>query len=136
VHEPQPVAASFGKTWDAVVEIFAAKNMQIRTMDRSSGFIGAESVSVPSPREMPGLVKLADCGSDPWYGAPRPTEATYSVLVRGDSSRSTVKVSVRWTRTDTHAHQTPTQVECTTLGVWESDLEGQVKQRAEGQPAR
>lgn len=41
-----PVSASFGKTWDAVIDVFAVKNIPIRTLERVSGLIAAEPSNV------------------------------------------------------------------------------------------
>jgi hypothetical protein len=46
VREQTAVAASFGRTWDAVIDHFAERNISIRTMERSSGFIAAEPFRV------------------------------------------------------------------------------------------
>src|SRR3712207_1620493 len=85
---PRPateVAAPFGRTWDAVIDEFAAQNIPIRTMERASGFIATEQLSVPRSSE-----KYADCGTD--VAVPLvPHRATYNVLVRGDSTRSSAK---------------------------------------------
>lgn len=78
------VNGSFGKTWDAVIDFFSSKNIQIKTVDRASGLIVAEPATVAS-NDAPGL---ADCGTI--MGAPiRATAATWNVLVRGDSTRAT-----------------------------------------------
>ena len=88
------VAASFSKTWDAVIDDFASQNVPIKTIDRTSGLIVAERLSVgPEDGKL-----WADCGSDMMIGKLYPTSATYNVLVRGDSTKSTVRVTVRWLR--------------------------------------
>ncbi|HET8624373.1 MAG TPA: hypothetical protein VFM14_12490, partial [Gemmatimonadales bacterium] len=67
----------------------------------------------------------ADCGR---FNGRRllPTHAIYNVLVRGDSERSTVKATLRWTRITNDGTET-----CATLHRWEAALEERVKQRAE-----
>jgi len=115
-----PINASAGKTWDAVVDIFAERNIPIRNMERASGFIATEPMDV-------GLQdgeKWADCGGDiaVRFGA---TRAAYNVLVRGDSTNATVRVTVLWSRPNATNG-------CTTRGVWEPEFEALVKSRAEG----
>src|SRR6266705_3775805 len=87
------VAASFSKTWDAVIDDFASQNVPIKTIDRTSGLIVAERLSVARDAG-----DVADCGTDMMIGRLYPTSATYNVLVRGDSTKSTVRVTVRWLR--------------------------------------
>src|SRR5690242_4566928 len=79
------VSASFGKTWSAVIDVFAERNIPIKTIDRASGLVVAEPQGVPTRTD-----GLADCGTI--IGRPiYPDHATWNVLVRGDSARSTVK---------------------------------------------
>jgi hypothetical protein len=120
-----PVSAGHSRTWDAVVDVFADRNIAIRTMDRSSGFIATEELHV---RPSEGL-EWADCGKN-LGGAIGPTRAVYNVLVRGDSSAPTVKATVRW-----GALRKDNLIECTTKGTWESDAESEVKRRAESRGA-
>jgi hypothetical protein len=121
------VNASAGRTWDAVVELFAARNIAIRNMERVSGFIAAEPVSVGV--QMTKADVLAHCGSvgELIYA---PTNATYNVLVRGDSARAIVKVTVLWRRL------LPPEIhfDCTTFDRFEPMFEAAVKALAEGRP--
>jgi hypothetical protein len=126
---PRPameIVAPFGRTWDAVIDEFAAQNIPIRTMERASGFIATEQLSVPRTTE-----KLADCGTDVGV-ALIPHRATYNVLVRGDSTRSTVKVTVRWTSGGLTYDNVTAPIECSTTGLWETRAETAIKERAEG----
>jgi hypothetical protein len=126
------VNASMGRTWDAVVDLFAAKTIPIRTIERVSGIIVTERLSV---RHEDGLA-WADCGKVSGFGRSdhiSPNYGTYNVLVRGDSSRSSVKTTVRW------VHIQPRDLdlegggvtECSTKHVWERALETEIKARAE-----
>lgn len=117
------VAASFGKSWDAVIDIFAERNIPIKTVDRASGIIVAEPQSVATR-----IDSLADCGTVIGR-AIYPDRATWNVLVRGDSTRSTVKATVRFTQGGTPGD--PQLVECSTRGIWETALEQGVKANAE-----
>ncbi len=120
---PVPVAAAFAKTWEAGVDVFADKNIGIRTLDRSSGLIVADPVSVPIKTRNPRTpLELADCGRNEFGYYEQPTNATYNVRVRGDSVRSTVLVTVRWMSI---------QTTCTSTGVWEREFEKLVKEKAE-----
>ena len=119
--EATGVSASAGHTWDAVIEQFAARNIPIRTIERVSGLIVTDELSVGGEG-----ASWADCGRTAGLQGP-PTHATYNVLVRGDSSTSTVKVTVRWS-----LYLSPAgNVECFTTNEWEQAFEGEVKARAE-----
>jgi hypothetical protein len=104
-----------------VIDAFAASNIPIRTIERSSGFIATERLSVADPD-----TTWADCGRDP-MGRLFPDWATYNVVVRGDSIRSTVLVTVKWQITPTHG----LGPDCVTRANWESGMERAIKKRAE-----
>lgn len=140
-HDVTPVTASFGRTWDAVIDVFAAKNIPIKAMERASGFISAEQASIPlqTREEADYALTLADCGS---VGRIQliPATATYNVVVRGDSARSTVNVSVKYLNYGARAPamagrgtntMSPMARECATRGVFEGETEAAIKQRAE-----
>ena len=122
------VNASFNRTWDAVIDDFASQNVPIKTIDRTSGIVVAEVLSVA-----PDVGKQwADCGTD-MFRKLAPTSATYNVLVRGDSTKTTVRVTVRWTRVGM-ARGLSTQTvaeECGTKAVWEPEFEARIKAAAE-----
>ncbi len=126
-----PVSAPFAETWMAAVDAFADKNIGIRTIDRSSGLIVADPVSVPAPvgaeaTRTPST--LADCGRDILGMYDFPTSAVYNVRVRGDSLSSTVLVSVRWV----HVLLTLPETVCASSGLWETAFEKAIKDKAEG----
>jgi hypothetical protein len=117
------VNASLGRTWDAVIDLFAARLIPIRTIERASGLIVTDQLRVgPEGREW------ADCGKTS-AGRYRPNYATYNVLVRGDSTRASVKATVRWVYSDLKGKA----LDCSTTHVWEMALEQGVKTRAEEQ---
>lgn len=73
---PTEVSASFGDTWDAVIDEFASQNIPIATIDRASGIVATTQLRVPA-----GQPEIADCGTL-GRNALWPTHATYNVLVR------------------------------------------------------
>lgn len=113
-----PVKASAGRTWDTVVEMFAERNLPIRMMERSSGYIVTDVLSY---RALGGNPFFYDCGGAKETPAPA-THAIYNVVVRGDSATSSVRMNVRWVRNGQP---------CTSQGGWEYDFEALVKTRAE-----
>ena len=123
------VQASFGKTWESVIDVFGERNISIKTLDRASGLIAAEPMTVGTKDET-----LADCGKD-WAGTVMyPTNATWNVLVRGDSTRSTIKANVRFIRVGSargFGNTNQVTEDCSTRGAWETAFEAQIKERAE-----
>lgn len=124
--EPAPrdamsVRASFGRTWDATVEYFARQNEAIRVMERASGFIATEKLSLRAQYDD----TYVDCGTEGQLRL-EPTHVTYNVLVRGDSSDSTLRVSARW-----ELSRLKNPVECATRYRLEQGIEGQIKAAAE-----
>jgi len=118
------VDASFGRTWDAVIDGFAARNIPIQTLERASGFIAAEPLQVSDAD-----TTMADCGR--YEGATLLAgRAYYNVRVLGDSTRSSVRVTVRWTNLGPSGAGL-TQLPCVSTGSWESAFEGAIKERAE-----
>jgi hypothetical protein len=137
-----PVNASFERTWAAVIDQLADQNLSIRVLDKSSGWVATQMLSVSNPW------KWADCGAtggDTVQLADPPSRATvtevhhipveraeYDVVVHGDTAHATVRVSVHWIgvyRAGTVAP--PVQVDCVTHGLWEAGFEGTVKRAAE-----
>jgi hypothetical protein len=134
--DSRTVYASFGKTWDAVIDVFASQNIPISTMERASGFIAAERTSwrLASLFDRDYVLRLSDCGR---YGPNPylPTAALYNIVVRGDGSASTVKVTTTYTSTGAFytnpTRISPTRLECTSRGVFEDSVEVTIKQHAE-----
>jgi hypothetical protein len=116
------VTASMGQTWDAVIDLFATRNIPIRTIERASGLIVTDALSVGQEGNT-----WASCGTRNGKVLP-PDRATYNVLVRGDSTLATVRTTVLWART-----ADPIVPECTSTFIWERALETDVKARAERQ---
>ena len=119
--EATQVIASFGQTWDAVIDEFADRNIPIRTIERASGLVATEQLTVS-----PDVSGDADCGHFGSYPPRPPTHAIYNVLVRGDSVRSTVKVTMRWMYI-----AEKTSIECSTRHRWEQAFEDTARLRAE-----
>lgn len=128
------VAASFGRTWNALVDALLERGIPIRAIDRASGVVAAEA-----PRLTPAeALAYADCGrSRSGAGGFRPraestsddgrylaTGAIYNIVVRGDSTAATVRVTARFTSTES-------PVGCESRAVLERAVEADVKHRAE-----
>lgn len=117
------VKASFDQTWAAAIDHFAEGNVPIATIDKASGLIATPELRV-GPEES---LKYADCGGTKAMGPYVATQAMYNILVRGDSARSTVKVTASWSGGP---------IPCNTKGAWETETEAAIKARAEGAGSR
>jgi hypothetical protein len=135
---PQPrsattVGASFGKTWDAVIDVFAERNISIATLDRASGLI-VPAEALYTTRDTSSL-RWADCGQTMMRTPLLPHRARFNVVVRGDSAASSVQVRAFFYLDPASAMATALGFECVSRGTFESDVEADVRARAEGRAA-
>jgi hypothetical protein len=121
------VDAPFDRTWTALIDVFGDRNVPIRTLERASGFVATDRLTVGAHD---GVV-WADCGTD--MGERLPAEyAIYNVRVRGDSVQSTVQVTVLWTASYQALRNSRVLTkECVSTGIWEQESEAAIKLRAE-----
>lgn len=115
------INASFGKTWDAVVDYFARSSIPVKTIDRSSGLIAAETTRLAGDNG-----PYATCANELRYFAPE--GASFNALIRGDSTRSTVRVTATWLSSGGGA----VGIQCQTTDLWEKNFEAAIKAKAEG----
>src|SRR5450759_3554253 len=114
------IAAGFNQTWNGVIDVLSEENVPVKTLDRSSGFVVAEV----STMDVSTLDRLTHCGGFmEWMAhSEKFGVAHYNILVRGDSTTSTVKVT---------AHFTHGSTTCPTRNVFESGFQAAVKTHAE-----
>lgn len=120
---PMRIGTSFGRAWDAVIDAFADRGISVETLDRSSGLI------VPAGRtyvakQYADAIKYADCGYAMKAQPYAPSSVKYNVVVRGDSSASTVQVRAFYESTLSPFH-------CVSTGLYELGAEMAIKERAE-----
>ena len=123
------VEVPFNKAWDAVIDVFAEKNIGIKTMDRSSGLIVAEPAKVNDNEYMdPTIKNWSNCGG--WGASLRvyANKVTYNIVVRGDSTRSTIKANFLWEYKG--QGQYGQDLPCSTTGYLESQWEGRIAEIA------
>lgn len=117
---PVPVNASYSRTWDAVVAVFAERNI---TVVQDSA---ARTVRTPSAIQLQqGDTGGEDCPNQTDDQVLRPQYVTYRVGVSGDATKSTVVAYALYERMPGGGS------ECGTRGTWETQFEGDVKRRAE-----
>lgn len=111
------VNAPVSRTWDAVVDYFARSSIPIKTIDRASGIIAAETTLLGGETKSYGVC-VNGIHEFP------PVGASFNVLVRGDSARSIVRVTASWFASDRGSP-------CVSSDVWEKNFEGAIRGRAE-----
>lgn len=119
-----PVNASFGRTWDATIDAFAERGISIETLDRSSGLIVPAGHSYVRGKDIQDALRYADCGKTGWGNVILPFSVKYNVVVRGDSTRSNVVVRAFYRAIEGDA--------CSSKGLFESEAEANIKDKAEG----
>jgi hypothetical protein len=124
-----PVSAPFAKTWDAVIDVFAAKNIPIKNMDRSSGFIATEEMNSGLKLVDNKPQPYADCGTNAMKMYEGPTNANYNIRVKGDERSSNVLVTVFWKQVTGSKYGK--DVTCVSRGTWEAATETEIKSKAE-----
>lgn len=123
------VRASFGKTWGAVVAALAERTINVKTIDKNSGFVTAEAAEVPGDSLKKYTVNCGRGGIVASLFTPSGQSAVmrYNILVKGDSAASSIHVTTQ-TIMDFGSGVT---VKCLTNGVFENSLQDEVKARAE-----
>lgn len=120
-HPPASVSASFGRTWDAVVAIFADRNITIYT-DRRAGMVSSALMGVPGEDS-----SWTSCGTAGVNErVMRPEGVKYTVTVKGDSTASTVHATALFGSTSGML-----VAQCPSRGTWEAQFEAEAKSRAE-----
>ena len=116
-----PVAASFGRTWDAAVAAFAARKIAI-TSDRRGGVMMSIGLSVADND-----TTWTECGE---AGVNRrvmkPEIVRYKFTLKGDSTKSTMKAEALF-----GSDAGLLVAQCPSKGIWEAEFEAEVKNKAE-----
>ena len=121
---PTIIEASFGRTSDAVIDAFAENNASIQTLDRSSGLIVPAGRTYAPGRDKQEALTYADCGKSSTGTPIEPTSVKYNVVVRGDSTHSTVLVRAFYSSEGAYEV-------CESRGRYEIAVEANVKSKAE-----
>lgn len=114
------IQASFGRSWDAVVDYFARSSIPIKTIDRSSGLIAAETQRLAGDNS-----PYAKCSNG--FFSFQAEGASFNALIRGDSTHSTVRVTANWIPVNNGG----ITIHCQTTDVWEKQFESAIKEKAE-----
>ena len=120
-----PVSAPFNRTWESVIDVFGERNIPIKQIERASGFVATDGLSLSreDQRVAPAWAKCERGGV--------PDRAVYNVIVRGDESQSTVRVTVKWEQVRGRTMQA---FGCESTRRWEMCAEDEIRARAELAP--
>ncbi len=127
--------ASFDDTWNAAVDYFASRNIQIRTIEKASGVIYAEQM-YSRPND-PDFASFADCGGAP-LATPQGSAVRLNMTLR-EAGPDRTRVAI----TTSYAQQVlnlgayiPTQMSCNSTGVLEDRVIQGVRNHLETASAR
>ena len=116
-----PIAAPFDRTWDAAIAAFAERKINVNA-DRSGGMIMSIGLSVAETD-----TTWTSCGTAGVNArVMRPEIVRYTVLVKGDKEKSTIKATALF-----GSDAGLLVAQCPSKGIWEAEFEADVKQRAE-----
>jgi len=119
------VNETFDRTWQETVTDIAQRNIPIATIDKDSGLITSERISLLSAD-----AAWADCGREGDYLLPA-DYARFNVVVR-DIAPGQSSVQITASFDSDHGPPLYGVVRCISRGVWESDAEAAIRQAAEG----
>jgi hypothetical protein len=119
------IAASADRTWNALIDFVNAQQLPIGVVERTSGLLQTGDVSLATWSHVQ-RAGYADCGSAAGLGREAALMSA-SFVVRGDSTRSTVRADAHLRRSD----GTP----CSSYGIIEAEWEKKIRDRAEGKAA-
>ena len=122
--EGTAIHASFDRTWDAAVQVFANWSIPVPNQDRKAGMMASVGVLVTGADST-----WADCGRTQGgdQGRPQlPNVGRYVGTVMGDSVSSTFQVKPTWV-----SGSGAIVKECISRGIWEAKFESDVKAMAE-----
>lgn len=113
---------SFDATWEKIIGYFAENNIDIRTIEKSSGILAAERETFSD--------SYADCGKPSIFLDPNPKlTAKYNVFVtkKGDLA-DTVKITARFIATYYNTlDKNYVPIECSSRGILEGEILDRVK---------
>lgn len=86
--EPITASASYGRVWDATVDVLTGSSTPIKTIDRASGVILTDLMRISDEQGE----RYADCGKGGVGTRWVADRVSYNVRVTGDSARGAVRV--------------------------------------------
>jgi hypothetical protein len=132
--QPAAVTAGISVTWAAVRRFVRddPNNGRLDVLEEGAGMRhGRWQIEIPTSDFRAGEWASCRAGADAAYG---PRQGVVDVVIRGDSTASTIVVSARWSAQDPSQPQTAST--CVTQGKYEQDAEKAVRTRAEREAKR
>ena len=115
------VPGTFEETWSATVQLFAEKGWPIATLEKASGIIVSDWVSIGTQSP------YADCGT-PGIATIQRREAKFNVFIRKGDSGPSLTVNANFRELRVFDSQSFYQ-DCTSTGALESELHALILQR-------
>jgi uncharacterized lipoprotein len=113
----------FDQAWNAIIDLFGERNWTIANMERASGFINSDWMTVPPNSD------YLDCGS-PGMMVDSQHQGRFNVIVRDEPGRPVgVTINSTWRASRRLGSNPPSIVECFSTGVLERQLHRQLSER-------
>ncbi len=120
------MSASVDQTWEALIDLFSESNWPITNMERASGLITTDWISLGSEAG-----RFADCGSSLAFVDGTFVRFNVRVRARGEGSSLMVGASFRQQRSFDGQRAT---VDCVSKGAVERLIHGTIAERTENMP--
>lgn len=123
VNTTASVTAPYEQTWEAVIDLFSERNWAIQNMDRDSGLITTDWMSLGSEAKT-----FADCGGS-GLATVRETAVRFNVRVKPADDETSVAVNATF-RQQRVFDNNSFIVDCTSMGAVEALIHREVEQRS------
>jgi hypothetical protein len=117
------VRTTYAQAWEAVIDLFSERTWAIKNMDRDSGLITTDWMSLGSEAET-----FADCGS-PGLATIQETAVRFNVRIKELDDATSVAVNAAFRQLRTFDGHTST-IECTSKGAVEALIQDEVAARS------
>ncbi len=114
------VAHGVDATWSAVIDVFADHGWSISNMEKASGLITTDWMSLGSEE-----MKAVDCGSE-GVSSIMATQVRFNVRVKGDDQASSVSVNAKF-RQERRFDKTTSIIDCASTGLVEAGIQRAVQ---------
>ena len=106
------ILASFGDTWDAIIEVMGENSWPIDNMERASGFVSTDWM-------INNIAGSVDCGSPPLLYVERNRQIGWNIVARESANGTTITINVR-ARAEHHFEGSIIEVRCESRGIVEA----------------
>lgn len=129
VNKSAEVLHGFDQTWTALIDVFSEHNWAIGNMEKDSGLITTDWMSVGDDGE-----RFADCGSE-GMAVVKATQVQFNVRVKGDERVATLTVNTKF-RQERYFDGNTFMADCNSRGTVEARIQNEVEVIAAQNEAR